>query len=577
MLSDDWCIDTALNTRFPVYTRFNANDVLPEPITPLGASMAWLPHILPAFSFAYAELGAISVAEAAADPSAWPAAAFRYGHLYVNVTVARLVGIRSGLGWRAVDSSFFGNHPDAPPHEESPSDFDEAVSAKIAARTAWTLSTSTYPDLDEETRIADGLRAARPDFDLMTNGALLAYARSLIPYERLTWRGELIAGTQAAVGPAVIGSLMPEDSGMTPYDLVGPAGDVISAAPPYALWDLSREVRADSALGELFDAGVEGMMPWLHDHFPTFYQRFLAFLRDFGYRGPSEWDLGADSWETRPALPLALIDRMRHLDDSHSPALRRTKATEAAERAFASVMNHLADNEEAQVTLRVATDSARRFAAWRELGKANCIKVLNEARVALRELGRRLVTEGQLEHEGQVFMALDEELDLLVLDPQLVTAVIRQRERDWKEYATVELPLFLDARVPRIPVNDLPRLAEEKFDAAARGDVLTGVPAAAGRATGRARVIVDPAQIAAFEPGDVLIAPQTDPSWTPLFVVASAVVVGVGAQNSHAMIVSRELGIPCVAGVSGAVNRIPDGATVTVDGSTGTVTIDEIA
>ncbi len=577
MLSDDWCIDTSLNTRFPVYTRFNANDVLPDPITPLGASMAWLPHILPGFSFAYAELGAISVAEAAADPNAWPAAAFRYGHLYVNVTVARLVGIRSGLGWRAVDSSFFGNHPDAPAHEESPSDFDEAVSAKIAARTAWTLSTSTYPDLDEETRIADGLRAARPDFDLMTNGALLAYARSLIPYERLTWRGELIAGTQAAVGPAVIGSLMPEDSGMTPYDLVGPAGDVISAAPPYALWDLSREVRADGALGELFDAGVEGMMPWLHDHFPTFYQRFLAFLRDFGYRGPSEWDLGADSWETRPALPLALIDRMRHLDDSHSPALRRTKATEAAERAFASVMNHLADNEEAQVTLRVATDSARRFAAWRELGKANCIKVLNEARVALRELGRRMVTEGQLDHEGQVFMALDEELDLLVLDPQLVTEVIRQRERDWKEYTTVELPLFLDARVPRIPVNDLPRLQEENFVAAVAGDVLSGVPAAAGRATGRARVIVDPAQIAAFEPGDVLIAPQTDPSWTPLFVVASAVVVGVGAQNSHAMIVSRELGIPCVAGVSGAVNRIPDGATVTVDGSTGTVTIDEIA
>ena len=577
MLSDDWCIDTELNTRFPVYTRFNANDVLPEPITPLGASMAWLPHILPGFSFAYAELGAISVAEASADPNAWPAAAFRYGHLYVNATVARLVGIRSGLGWRAVDSSFFGNHPDAPPHEESASDDDPAVSAKIAARTTWTLTTSTYPDLEEETRIADGLRAARPDFDLMTDGALVAYARGLMPYQRLTWRGELIAGSQAAVGPAVISSLMQPDSEITAYDIVGPAGDVISAAPPYALWDLSREVRADGALGELFDAGVEGMLPWLHDHFPTFYQRFVAFLRDFGYRGPSEWDLGADSWETRPALPLALIDRMRHLDDTHSPAFRRTKATEAAERAFASVMNELADNEEAQATLRIATDSARRFAAWRELGKSNCIKVLNEARMALRELGRRLVSAGQLDHEGQVFMALDEELDLLVLEPQLVTALIRERERDWKEYATVELPLFLDARVPRVPVNDLPRLQDESFAAVERGDVLHGVPAAAGRATGRARVIVDPAQIAAFEPGDVLIAPQTDPSWTPLFVVASAVVVGVGAQNSHAMIVSRELGIPCVAGVSGAVNRIPDGATVTVDGSTGTVTIDEIA
>ena len=71
--------------------------------------------------------------------------------------------------------------------------------------------------------------------------------------------------------------------------------------------------------------------------------------------------------------------------------------------------------------------------------------------------------------------------------------------------------------------------------------------------------------------GDV--APQTDPSWVPLFVAAAAVVVNVGAQGSHAMIVSRELGIPCVASVADASNIIPDGVIVTVDGNAGTVTI----
>ena len=96
-VSDDWCIDSpTLNERFPIYTRFNANDVLPDPITPLGADLVWIPHILPGFSNAYAELGAISVAEANSDPAAPPAAAFRYGHMYVNVTTARLIGIRSG-------------------------------------------------------------------------------------------------------------------------------------------------------------------------------------------------------------------------------------------------------------------------------------------------------------------------------------------------------------------------------------------------------------------------------------------------------------------------------------------------
>jgi pyruvate,water dikinase len=267
---------------------------------------------------------------------------------------------------------------------------------------------------------------------------------------------------------------------------------------------------------------------------------------------------------------------MRHLDDAHSPAARRAEATVSAERAVARVLDVLADNPEAQATLRMGLDSARRFAGWRELGKSNCIKVLNEARVALLEVGRRLTNEGHLTHPGQVFMALDGELDRLVLQPDLVAAAIARRELDWREYADLELPLFLDARVPRVPVAQLRRRTADTYPAAAVGDVLSAIGAASGRASGRARIISDPSDIATFEPGDVLVAPQTDPSWTPLFVVASGVIVGVGAPNSHAMIVSRELGIPCVAGLEGATQRIPDGAIVTIDGSLGTVTIDAV-
>jgi phosphoenolpyruvate synthase/pyruvate phosphate dikinase len=74
----------------------------------------------------------------------------------------------------------------------------------------------------------------------------------------------------------------------------------------------------------------------------------------------------------------------------------------------------------------------------------------------------------------------------------------------------------------------------------------------------------------------VLVAPVTDPSWTPLFVPAAAVVVDVGAQITHAVIVSRELGLPCVVSVTGATRTIPDGALVEVDGTSGTVTIVEV-
>ncbi len=572
MSDEKWCIDTELATRFPVYTRFNANDVLPDPITPLGASLLWNPEMFPGGSLAYVELGS-ATAEEAMDNEGWPFGAFCYGYLYVNVTMARLVGIRSGIGWEGIDAAFFGSHPDAPTHRDSPTDINAELTQKIADRTTWTLTTSTFPELDEETRIADDLRANRPDLSTLTNAALVAYARSMQPYQRLTWRGEVVAGSQAAVGPAVVMSLLGPDNPVNVVDITGPAGDVVSAMPSYALWDMSRTVRSSAPLTKAFNDGIDGLHARLHDSHPDFFQQFAAFIREFGYRGPSEWDMGADSWETKPELALALLDRMRQLDDAGSPAARRAESAERSERAYAQVAASLAGNDEALATLRMGVDSARRFAGWRELAKSNCIKVVNEARVALLEFGRRLAAQGHLADAGQIFMALDQELDKLVYDPSKLTEVLMEREREWKALFDVEIPLFLEAGKPLIPLSQLPRKSEVTYAQAGSGDVLTGTPAASGVARGRARIVLDPSQIAEFEPGDVLVAPQTDPSWTPLFVVASAVVVGVGALSSHAMIVSRELGIPCVVAIEGITAKIADGAMIEVDGSTGAVTV----
>jgi pyruvate,water dikinase len=85
--------------------------------------------------------------------------------------------------------------------------------------------------------------------------------------------------------------------------------------------------------------------------------------------------------------------------------------------------------------------------------------------------------------------------------------------------------------------------------------------------------VLDPGSIDDLEPGDVMIAPTTDPSWTPLFLAVAGVVSEVGAVASHAAIASRELGIPCAVSVLDATRRIPDGAIVTLDGAAGTVTV----
>ena len=102
---------------------------------------------------------------------------------------------------------------------------------------------------------------------------------------------------------------------------------------------------------------------------------------------------------------------------------------------------------------------------------------------------------------------------------------------------------------------------------------LVGVAGSPGIARGIARVVLDPGDPGELEPGDILVAPCTDPSWTPLFMTSAAVVVNVGGQISHAVIVSRELGVPCVVSITDGTQRIPNGAMIEVNGTTGVVTI----
>lgn len=565
-------IDTVPSQKYPVYTRLNAGDVMPDPITPLGATLVWIPEVLPGWANGYVRLGSFATDEVAGEP--FLAAGFHYGYLYVNQTSVRIIGIRSGIGSDAIDAAFFP-YPDSPPHVAKASDFNELLSAEMAARTQWALTTSTFPEIEEEREFADRIRAERPNLETATNEVLIARARSVAPLQRLVWgRGYCMASNQAAIGPGVTASLVGAADASLTIRLIGSAGDVDSALPSFALWDLSREVRSDTALNASFEAAADDeLLGLLRAEHPAFAARFDDFVREYGYRGPSEWDPGMESWETKPTLPLALIDRLRQLPDDQSPSLRSQARKSDAADALAEAIEILGDDEQSVRLLHLGIASARRFAMWRERGKTSAVKLMHEVRIALFELGRRLTAEGNLDHPQQIFMALETELDNLANHADDVHEALREREREWRRLFDVEPPTFVVAGEPLLDPSELVRGAVSNLVLVAPGEVLAGAPASAGVARGRARVVRSTSDISAFEVGEILVAPQTDPSWTPLFMVAAGVVVDVGAMGSHAMIVSRELGIPCAAGVVGATKRIPDGTLLEVNGSSGTVTV----
>ncbi|MGT2463223.1 PEP-utilizing enzyme [Sinomonas atrocyanea] len=103
------------------------------------------------------------------------------------------------------------------------------------------------------------------------------------------------------------------------------------------------------------------------------------------------------------------------------------------------------------------------------------------------------------------------------------------------------------------------------------GALLTGTPASGGVAEGPVRVVAGPEGFASLRAGEVLVCPNTNPSWTPLFARAAAVVVDTGGLGSHAAIVAREYGVPAVMATGDGTSVLQDGQRVRVDGSRGRV------
>jgi rifampicin phosphotransferase len=213
----------------------------------------------------------------------------------------------------------------------------------------------------------------------------------------------------------------------------------------------------------------------------------------------------------------------------------------------------------------IATRAAASYGAKREATKAAFVRVLDPTRRALAELARR----SGIAHDDFFFLTIDEVPGALA-DASSVTDLIGER-RHRRDYLNARIPPFwFDGDVPDPSTWEL-RADRRQTSVDAR--TIKGIGVCAGSATGPARVVLDPTEPGDLGPDDILVAPITDPAWTPLFLAVAAVVVDVGAQQSHAAIVARELGIPAVVSATDASATIPNGATVTVDGSRGLVIV----
>jgi len=278
-----------------------------------------------------------------------------------------------------------------------------------------------------------------------------------------------------------------------------------------------------------------------------------AYLARDGLLSDSANDLSRPAWRERP-------DDVVRLACAHlSPAPGR------ADGGFADLLERTPPAQRPLV--RLLWRRAGAFRVYRDAVGAAWARAYGLFRPAFLALGVRLVERGVLDRPEDVMeLRLDELRAIVAGDPipaGIPAEVVRTRRQEVDQAANLVVPpiVYGDAFVP-LPADGR---------AAA---VLTGIPAARGTARGPARVVTGAADVGRVQPGDVLVVPFADVAWTPLFGRASAVVTEAGGILSHAAVVAREYGIPCVVSVHGATTSIPDGATVIVDGMTGQVQVE---
>ncbi|MFM8945018.1 MAG: PEP/pyruvate-binding domain-containing protein [Actinomycetota bacterium] len=335
------------------------------------------------------------------------------------------------------------------------------------------------------------------------------------PFIQLAWNGALRRGA----GEGEPSSLDPgaDDPRRRAVDPAVAIADLAALAADLGLLDRLRSGGADAVTE------------------PAWRDAWSGFLDRFGHLSDRPNDCSAASWREEPMVPLGLV--LGHVERPRVAARHPLEGSRAWRRAARARV----DREV------IGAGYARAYALLRPTALA---------------LGERLVAAGAIaERDDVFFLDLDEVRGLVAGDAADVRARIAERRRSFEDLRDLEMPELIvgDDFVPRRPADG--------------ARVLRGVATSAGRRSGSVRVIRSLREGDALLEGEVLVLAASDVTWTPLFSRASAVVTESGGTLAHASIVARELGIPCVASVTGAT-ALADGTRVIVDGYAGEVLVE---
>jgi pyruvate,water dikinase len=293
----------------------------------------------------------------------------------------------------------------------------------------------------------------------------------------------------------------------------------------------------------------------LSDH-PDFHRRFKKFLRDHGHR-EVDFDAYHPTWTGQPWVVLENLRLMLTREEVDVPQIRerelRLRQQEAERELYdmAPVSLHFFLSE----LIRLV----RTYTALDDLEHYQTTRLSIPFRTTLIEIGKRLRNREILEEPEDVFFLRKETL-IEVVSGRMDDTDARREAQEARENYQRQLQTPPDLVWGESPAGQV-----------REGDLM-GLPGSAGTAEGPVCLVHSVDDFPRFRPGSVLVARTTNPAWTPLFYTACAVITESGGPLSHGAVTAREVGLPAVMGVHGALFKLQDKESVRVDGTAGIVT-----
>jgi pyruvate,water dikinase len=338
-----------------------------------------------------------------------------------------------------------------------------------------------------------------------------------------------------------------------------------------ALWEIARSFRADPETSTILAQTGSRQLSELYRaaQLPPLVQtRIAGFLQVYGGRGLGEIDLGRPRWSEDPTHVFEMLSSfMRIADPAAAPDAVFARGTQAAHAAILAMTRIARAGHLGWLRAPLVAFLAGRARAWmgtRESPKFFAVRLMAVLQRDLLQSGRQFVLSGALDlPDDLLYLTLSEIKSFAAGDGLDWRGLIASRRQEVRRES-------LRKQIPRLLLSD-----GRAFYGGMRSsapNAINGSPVSPGSVTGRVRVVFNPTQ-ANLQPGEILVCPGTDPSWTPLFLSASGLIMEVGGMMTHGAVVAREYGIPAVVGVHEATARLQTGMLVQLDGSSGQIEV----